>query len=216
MWPLVGDDGAAAGRVRAVRGTRRERTEGEGDWSVMSGGTPARHIGFLRIVLRRGILGKTSSVILRWSSRIIAAVAAALGARLIPAVAKGLAGSCALVQMRDTVKALGFGPKGLVNSEVRMRRRVRPGAFIDSCVDRATDRLCTKTTRRSVGWCTRFATWSVSSPSGLLRMHRSSKWRSAGYTAAPRAGAPRRWGSKSTCMPTRSWLESRRYVLPLV
>lgn len=40
-----------------------------------------RHIGFLRVVLRRGTLGKTSG-------------------------------------MKETVKALGFGPKGLLNSEV--------------------------------------------------------------------------------------------------
>ena len=181
----------------------------------MSGGT-ARHIGFLRIVLRRGLLGKTSPVIRRWASRIIPAVAeggTASGARPIPAVAEGAAGSCAPMQMRDTVKALGFGPKGLVNSEVRRHAKSCPaGAFIDSCVDRAADRLCTKTTQRSAGWCTRFATWSVLSPSGLPRMGRSSKWRSAGCTAGPCAGAPRRWGSKSTCTPTRSWLESRRYV----
>ena len=35
-------------------------------------------------------------------------------------------GTCAPVQMRATVKALGFGPKGLVNSEVRPHEKRRP------------------------------------------------------------------------------------------
>lgn len=80
-----------------------------------------KHIGFLRIVLRRSVMGKTAPVTsapLSPSPPPLAVPAAARksgrSAERVHAVLWGPP-----VQMRDTVKALGFGPKGLVNSEVR-------------------------------------------------------------------------------------------------
>jgi hypothetical protein len=81
-----------------------------------------KHIGFLRIVLRRSVMGKTAPVTAERAQSpppppLAVPAAARKSGRSAERVHAVLWGPP--VQMRDTVKALGFGPKGLVNSEVR-------------------------------------------------------------------------------------------------